>query len=66
MAAWIPALACLLHLIASSSCVSNIDTQEPIRRVTPDLQDNGFFGYSLVLHQVAVPGNRDEALANTR
>lgn len=63
------ALICLLCLLAHASA-NNIDTRQPILRSPPsaERQMNAYFGYSLVLHQVAAvsAGQRQQALQNTR
>ena len=62
------AALCLLQLVAMSCAQDNIDTQLPGYRRPPEDQTNAYFGYSLVLHQVASvsAGNRDQALQNSR
>ena len=65
-------LAALVCCILQSSRAFNIDTRQPIFRTLPSTSqadnENGLFGYTLVLHQVAdvAPRNRAQALSNTR
>ncbi len=59
-------LACFMLTITAAVCTENIDTREPILRTAPDAQVRGYFGYSLVLHQVGDASNREQALTNTR
>ena len=63
----------LLHLascliLAHSQSAQTIDTTQPIIRSVPSDQDeNAYFGYSVVLHQMsATSGSMTEALQNTR
>ena len=63
----------LLHLascliLARSQSAQTIDTTQPIIRSVPSDQDeNAYFGYSVVLHQMsATSGSMTEALQNTR
>ncbi len=67
-------LGCLLHLLCTRAVLSqsdNVDTLQPILRTSPpaDGTENGFFGYSLVLHQMREPNLGDDmatTLGNTR
>ena len=64
-------LGCLLHLICTGAATSNnVDTLQPILRTSPvaDETTNGYFGYSLVLHQVSEvnSGDMNAALSSSR
>lgn len=63
-------LAALACCILQSTLAFNIDTRQPILRTLPPISANeeGLFGYTLVLHQVGdvARSDRDEALRNTR
>ena len=50
------------------SALSNLDTSEPIVRVSPDTSTQDNFGFSVVAHQVEVPivGDFDSFVSSTR
>ena len=52
----VAALLCLLQL-AATSWAENIDTRQPIYRQPPEIQENAYFGYSVVLHRTTDSGN---------
>ena len=51
-----------------TEAIANIDTMDPIIRYSPALGEEDFFGYAVVLHQVATgtSGDFDAAISNTR
>jgi integrin alpha 8 len=52
--------------LAAAQCIKNIDLQQPIVRQAPsELNDEGYFGYSLVLHQKVESTGFSDSLANT-
>lgn len=59
-------LLLLAACIVASKCIENIDLQEPIVRTAPDgLNEDGYFGYSIVLHQKQVSSGFTQNLQNT-
>ena len=57
----------LTAVSAQSSSNFAIDTNRPILRQIEGLENNSYFGYSLVLHQQnANPANMAEALSSVR
>ncbi|CAI8001605.1 Integrin alpha-V [Geodia barretti] len=59
-------LLLLAACLAAAQCIKNIDLQQPIVRLAPDeLNDEGYFGYSLVLHQKVDSTGFSASLDNT-
>jgi hypothetical protein len=59
-------LLLLAACVAACQCIENIDLQEPIVRLAPsELNDEGYFGFSVVLHQKMRPVGFDQSLQNT-
>ena len=59
-------LLLLAACIAAGQCLQNIDLQEPIVRQAPsELNDEGYFGYSMVLHEKVLSSGFDSSLQNT-
>lgn len=60
-------LLLLAAYIAASRCLESIDLMQPIVRTPPNgLNGDAYFGYSVVLHQVASSSGFDQNLQNTR
>lgn len=60
-------LLLLAAYIAASRCLESIDLKQPIVRTPPnDINDDAYFGYSVVLHQVDSSSDFDQSLDNTR
>nr|CAA65943.1 integrin [Geodia cydonium] len=59
-------LLLLAACLAAAHCIKNIDLQQPIVRTAPEeLNKDGYFGYSLVLHQKVVSTGFEQSLQNT-
>ena len=59
-------LLLLAACIVANRCIENIDLQQPIVRMAPEeLNDEGYFGYSLVFHQKVVADEFLDSLQNT-
>ena len=62
-------LLVLAAVVVACSAIQNIDLQQPLVRLPPNgLNDEGYFGYSVVLHQKLAPANLNsfrESVDNT-
>ena len=59
-------LLLLAACIVAGRCLQSIDTVDPIVRFPPDdLDMDGYFGYSVVIHQLADSSDFADSLQNT-